>query len=348
MLDGLRERIQQGDFGFALTRAEDVLRGDPDAVDALLVVTEVKILQGETEAALAELAWIRERAPDHPHGYALRACAHVLPSCLYGDPHRDVAAAADDAQRAMRSGREPLAVIALSMLAHLQREEAQALRLANEAVTTAPGLASFLWRGVLRGSLELEDDAYLDLQEAEARAQDTVETRRPRVRALVLLAGIESMRRQDYRSARGRLEEALSLDPEYPDAHFYMGFLRHTGPDANLDQATHAYSQAIELRPTFADAYYFRAAAGFDRGGYQACLDDLAQAEVLRGEGRGWFDAVNLHYFRGRACYELKDWSAALEAFRSYLRLAVPGDPAYARSKRLVFQLERRLKRRHE
>jgi tetratricopeptide (TPR) repeat protein len=144
-----------------------------------------------------------------------------------------------------------------------------------------------------------------------AREFDDVPASAP---ALLLHRAIEALEAQDLGAARGLIEEALRLDPEWEAAHFELGKVCLWSDDT--EGAAAAFAEAGRLMPTLAAAYSNLGAALGEMDRPDEALAALQQA--LSHDPNG-FPVLNnigaVHRDAGR----LRE---AEEAFRQVLTLA--------------------------
>lgn len=76
--------------------------------------------------------------------------------------------------------------------------------------------------------------------------------------------------------------------------------------------AIEAYTQAVEIAPTFASAYYNRGLAHEVQGDYQQAIEDFTRAVALDGR------LVNAYGVRGRVFYTIGNYQQALDDLRLY------------------------------
>jgi tetratricopeptide (TPR) repeat protein len=88
--------------------------------------------------------------------------------------------------------------------------------------------------------------------------------------------GAAFMNLNQFEKADKKLKKALKLDPNLPEAHYFMGNLLYF--DYRTQAAIRHYSQAIKLRPSYRDALYMRAAAYAEMEKYALALRDYQTA----------------------------------------------------------------------
>jgi tetratricopeptide (TPR) repeat protein len=70
--------------------------------------------------------------------------------------------------------------------------------------------------------------------------------------------------------------EAIRLQPDFADAHYNRGIVRHD--EGDVEGALQDYAEAIRLQPDFADAHVNRGAARRDKGDVEGALQDYNEA----------------------------------------------------------------------
>lgn len=84
---------------------------------------------------------------------------------------------------------------------------------------------------------------------------------------------------QQWGAAEKKLRQALKIDSELPEAHYYMGNVKYF--NFNLSAAIRHYDKAIELKPEYRDALYMRAAAYAELEEYGKALGDYEKVLEL-------------------------------------------------------------------
>lgn len=82
-----------------------------------------------------------------------------------------------------------------------------------------------------------------------------------------------------YDRAEKRIKKALKLDPDLPEAHYFMGNLLYF--DFRTSAAMRHYNKAIQLNPAYRDAIYMRAAAYVEMEKYDLALRDYQRVLEL-------------------------------------------------------------------
>ena len=126
---------------------------------------------------------------------------------------------------------------------------------------------------------------------------------------------------------QGRIEEAAQqwraiasfeerLDPDLAaEAWFSVGYLvQHGDREASID----AYTQAIRLRPTFADAYYNRGNVESDLSRYQEAIADYGRSIDHEPSARAYFNRGNAHLDAGECRRSIEDYDNAARRDESY------------------------------
>jgi tetratricopeptide (TPR) repeat protein len=86
----------------------------------------------------------------------------------------------------------------------------------------------------------------------------------------------------DFKGALESYSEAIEIDPEYAPAWFYRGNTLFNLKD--IESAIKNYSKAIELKPTYTDAYANRGDAYFSLNRRDEACKDYRKAEQLGKE----------------------------------------------------------------
>jgi tetratricopeptide (TPR) repeat protein len=107
--------------------------------------------------------------------------------------------------------------------------------------------------------------------------------------------------------------EAIRLKPDFAEAYNNRGFARAAKGD--LDGALKDYAEAIRLKPDFADAYNNRGAARDDKGDFDGALADYAEALRLKP------DFADAYCNRGNTRHDKGDLDGALKEYAEAIRL---------------------------
>jgi tetratricopeptide (TPR) repeat protein len=114
--------------------------------------------------------------------------------------------------------------------------------------------------------------------------------------------------------------EAIRLKPDYADAFYNRGIARHDKGD--LDGALQDYNEAIRLKPDAA-AFSNRGNARRDKGDLNGALQDYTEAIRLKPDYR------NAFYNRGNARRDKGDLDGALQDYNEAIRLNPKGAFAF-------------------
>ena len=123
--------------------------------------------------------------------------------------------------------------------------------------------------------------------------------------------------------------EAIQLKPDYVDAYNNRGFARYAKGD--VEGSAQDYSEAIRLKPDYATAYYNRGLMRRAEGDVEGAVQDYSEAIRLKPD---YADAYNN---RGFARYAKGDREGALQDYAEAIRL-MPDD-AYPLNNRAVARL---------
>ena len=107
--------------------------------------------------------------------------------------------------------------------------------------------------------------------------------------------------------------EAIRLKPDFAEAFNIRGFVRQSKGD--LEGALKDYNEAIRLEPDFAGAFCNRGVARSDKGDLEGAIMDYNEAIRLRPDDAGTFN------FRGNARYDKGDLEGALKDYNEAIRL---------------------------
>jgi tetratricopeptide (TPR) repeat protein len=337
-------RIRKREYAAALTDAAAAARMDPNSSDALTLLAEARYFSthdstnrsGDRQGAMTDLDKALTLDPSNGRALAMRAYAR-----LERDRIGDLLSPRDDQELARKDARaatlvdpeQPLGHLALAEIEYSQRNMAEALRHASKAVERGRHLAIvYLVRGRLR-AIDGDDQAIQDFDEVlrlepgNARALTN--------KAALLIA------RQEFDNARACLDLAITTDRELAEAHFQRGLVYLKQRPRQYQLAIDDLSKAIELKPQFADAYFYRALAFHDMKQWDQCIDDLAKAESQRkDEGRGQH-VREIYLTRGHCLYQKREWRAALETYNAYLGMATPGSKPIDKVKARIPEIEK-------
>jgi len=122
--------------------------------------------------------------------------------------------------------------------------------------------------------------------------------------------------------------QAIRLKPDYADAFCNRGIARHKG---DLEGALQDYNEAIRFKPVLAEAFCGRGSARADKGDLEEALQDYNEAIRLKP------DLAEAFYSRGFASYDKGDLKCALQDYNESIRLKPDyADTYYNRA--LIFQ----------
>jgi lipoprotein NlpI len=127
--------------------------------------------------------------------------------------------------------------------------------------------------------------------------------------------------KRDLDGALSDYSQAIALKPDFAEAFNGRGRVKKDQND--LEGALADYNQAIELRPSFAEPYAWRAMAKRDKGDLAGALADCSKAIELNPK------FIWAYHTRGCLLYDGRDFSHALADFRKEVDLDSSND--YAR-----------------
>ena len=145
-----------------------------------------------------------------------------------------------------------------------------------------------------------------------APAPQAAKAQQPPPAALAYAQGEDSLKKHDYAKALEAYNRAIQLDPKQPE--FYLEKCNALSGLQRQAEAVTACSEAIRLRPQYAQALRDRGHFEINLGRYSEALADLKQAESLDKNDRG------IYYHLGLAYYLTGDFKDAATAFSGCLR----------------------------
>ena len=117
---------------------------------------------------------------------------------------------------------------------------------------------------------------------------------------------------KQYDKAIADYTEAIRLKPDYADAHYNRGNAYYYLQQ--YDEAVADYSEVIRLKPDYADAYYNRGDAYVGLQQYDKAVADYS--EVIRLKP----DYADTYNNRGNAYYDLKQYDKAIADYSDLVR----------------------------
>jgi tetratricopeptide (TPR) repeat protein len=111
---------------------------------------------------------------------------------------------------------------------------------------------------------------------AAVQAYETAQSINAESAPLNTFHGAAFINLQQYTEAEKKLKKALKLDPEFAEAHYFMGNVQYFNYSTNA--AIRSYNEAIRLKPQYRDALYMRAASLAELGKYEEALRDYQAA----------------------------------------------------------------------
>ena len=115
--------------------------------------------------------------------------------------------------------------------------------------------------------------------------------------------------------------EAIRLKPDYADAYYNRGIARKANGDS--DGAIKDYTEAIRLKPDYADAYSGRGSARDDKGDLDGAIKDYNEAIRLKP------NHTNAYTNRGVARYNKGDFDGAIKDYNEAIHLKPDDANAY-------------------
>jgi tetratricopeptide (TPR) repeat protein len=135
--------------------------------------------------------------------------------------------------------------------------------------------------------------------------------------------GISRHEKGDLEGAIKFYTEAIRLKPNYADAFSRRGAARHAKGD--FEGAIKDCTEAIRLKPDYADAFYNRGTARHDKGDFEGAIKDCTEAIRLKP------DYADAFYNRGTARYAKGNFEEAIKDYTEAIRLKPIADAFYNR-----------------
>lgn len=269
--------FEQGDLALATRRYEEALEQDPQLVEALIGLGRVYATRGEWD--LAQFQFQQAVAAD-PRS----AAAHYwLGEALLRQGDLDAASAQFDAVLALRQ-RYPLAYYGIAQIEAARGQLEAADAALDQALALRPAFAEAL---LLRAKIYEQQG---DLDRALAIYSATIDANEQMAEAFYRRALLH-IRADRLREARSDLERAVREQPNFPEAHYWLG--RTLLIDARPQPALEHFVLAIEQRGgAYPEARFYQGLAEEQLGrrddailSFQIALDQ-AEGSVWASEAR--------------------------------------------------------------
>jgi tetratricopeptide (TPR) repeat protein len=133
--------------------------------------------------------------------------------------------------------------------------------------------------------------------------------------------GVVERAQGDESQAIDAYTQAINLDPNHADAYYQRGNTRYD--QGNKEGALEDYTQAINLDPEYANAYYQRGVIRYEQSDKQGALADFEQY-ISRSP-----NDIQAHYNRGVIRRDLRDYQGTFADFDQVVRLGPDDARAY-------------------
>jgi tetratricopeptide (TPR) repeat protein len=240
LLKQAAELHQRGALADAMARCQQVLRGDPNHVDALVLTGMLLAQQGQFPTALQIAGRVVALAPQHPGAH------HLAGIALRDGGQPPQAVAAFD--RAVELARDDATIRfnrALTLV-KLKRND-DALADFDKAIATQPALQeAWYHRGTLHFTLGRHQDALRDLDKALTLRPDHIASHVNRSSVLIALDRLAD-------AERG-LDRIIAAAPHIADLYTDRAYARHL--QSHFDEAFADTAKALELAPADPDVLH--------------------------------------------------------------------------------------------
>lgn len=143
----------------------------------------------------------------------------------------------------------------------------------------------------------------------------------------------ESLKTSDSNKRVELRKQIVEIAPTSPYGYYSKGYLLAINNPATQNDVIEAFSQALQLKPNWADAYYSRGLAHFDADEYDKAIGDLSRAIALNPKDEAFY------FVRGQAYYAKNEYENAINDLSKYLNLHVGAVlPAVYRMRGLAYQ----------
>jgi predicted O-linked N-acetylglucosamine transferase (SPINDLY family) len=320
-LEQVRALKQQGQLPEAQAACQQLLAGQPEDVEALLLLAETSVALGDREQAVQHYAQVIELRPDQPLAYYKRAnllkdrgdlemsltdydrAITLDPHYAYALCNRGVVLSRlERLDEALESYERALAIIPDDVLAIFNRADllrqlqrpAEALAGYDRAISVRPDhLESFYNRGLL---------FFEHLRIAEALASfDRVVALEPDYTDAHYRRGLALLRLQKPVDALAAFDRAIALEADHALAHFNRGVALH---QLGLrKEAMDSLDKSLALRPGYPDAHLIRASIFLQTKQYAEAIQEYEPVIAFRPD---MFYALGLQqYCKLQIC----DWN---------------------------------------
>lgn len=257
--------LVMGDRVHARQRAEAVLKGNPDNLDALVLWGAGITSSNEAAAAITRLSSVGARFPDQPKYYVTLATLHVS----QGD--------FDSAEAVYRRALEKIPQsweirLARGDLYLLKRDSARAGEEYQAAADLSPGKSM--------ARVKLARFRWADGKSVEAkRILDDLLKQEPRFSAAALCRAEIALGERDHEASLKLLDGIMKEEPSNMEAFLLIQRVKLAqGKD---DEAIAAYTKLVSAFPKVAQGRYLLGVAWFHKGDIQKAIGECERAVAL-------------------------------------------------------------------
>lgn len=330
--------LVMGDRAHARQRAEAVLKGSPDNLDALVLWGAGVSSSNEVATAIARLSSVGARFPDQPKFYVTLASLHI---------------SAGDFDSADAVYRRALEKIPQSWEIHLARGDMYLLKRDSVRAGEEYQAAADLSPVKSMARVKLARFRWADGKNAEAkRILEDLLKQEPRFSAAAICRAELALGERDYEAALKLLDGIMKAEPSNLEAFLLIQRVKLAqGKD---DEAIAAYTKLVSAFPKAAQGRYLLGTAWLHKGDVQKAIGECERAVALdanHGEAVRLLAELHIrtgqpdlalallkplvvkhpadvlaHVLIGAAYNARKDYTLAADAYRN-LMTNMPGNP---------------------
>jgi tetratricopeptide (TPR) repeat protein len=331
---------EQGDYAQAIADFTKAIELDPNNATAYFNRGLAQVNLGDPEQAIADFTKAIELDPDHALAYNNRGDVYYKAG--------DYAQAIADFTKAIElDPNDAIAYFHRGSVYDEQNNYEEAIADFTKAIELKHDPLS--WPYFNRGTVYYEQNDY---EEAIADYTKAIELDYDPLSRPYFNRGNAYYKLGDYEQAIADFTKVIELDPgdalaynNRGDAYYELGDYEQAIVDysntgnayrdlGDYSQAIVHYTEAIELDPNDATAYFHRGFAYYERGDYEEAIADFTKAIELKHDPLSW-----PYFNRGNAYYKLGDYEQAIADFTTTTKLAPEEAKPYNNRGRAYYEL---------